>query len=113
MIYKVPMIVVTSIYNADNVEIGKQYLDSELTVTSLSDFFDQIHAHVLPTTSVILYRQDVKQFAKRLEIDNDMANVFKCIKYKLRAEYQVFKLRHNPRTLEFYGINTAFIIHQV
>lgn len=110
--YKVPMIVISPIYDENRTEIGKQYLDRTIRVNDLSEFYSAIRDTVKSYQSIILYRQDVNRFAYQLETDNDLYGIFKKIKCHLRSKYTVFKLRHNPRTLEFYGINTAFIIHQ-
>lgn len=111
--YKVPMIVISPIYDENRNEIGKQYLDSVVAVDNLNDFYCAIRNTVKSYQSIILYRQDVKRFAYQIEEDNEMSGVFKHIKCHLRSKFTVFKLRHDPRTLEFYGTNTAFIIHQV
>jgi hypothetical protein len=113
MFYKIPMIVISPVYDENRVEIGKQYLDRTVQVSDLNDFYTAIRDTVKSYQSIILYRQDVKRFAYQIEVDNDVAGVFKHIKSHLRTQYIVFKLRHDPRTLEFYGTNTAFIIHQV
>ena len=110
--YKIPVITITNVYDEDKV-IGTQYLDDEIEVENVFDFINTVTELVTDESSIILYRQDIKRFALRIENDFEETGVFKQIKCNLRQNYTVFKLRHNPRTLEFYGINTAFIIHKL
>lgn len=112
MSYRIPTIVISPIYDEGGNEIGKQYIDGIIDANDTYDFKSKVKQLVTDKQSIILYRQDVKQFAKRIECDMNTCNVFKSIKNTLRSEFTVFKLRHNPRTLEFYGKDTAFIIHK-
>lgn len=109
--YKVPMIAIKPIYSAENAIVGTEYLDAKLYVGKennlVDDFMRAVSEAVDKRRSIILYRQDVRAFA-------DYAGgkeAFREIKARLRGSYTVLKLKYNPRTQEFCGVKTAFIIH--
>lgn len=110
--YKIPAIIISNVYDEGKV-IGTQYIDSIIHADNYESFVDAVDDLITDTQSIILYRQDIKRFGLRVERDTEETSVFKQIKCYLRQNYTVFKLRHNPRTLEFYGVNTAFIIHKL
>ena len=110
--FNIPLIVVSNVYGENDNVIGTKYIDDTISVASVNEFLDKIDDYIRDNQSIILYRQDIKNFANKIEDYHEVSNIFKYIKCKLRLNYTVFKLRHNPRTLEFYGINTAFIIHK-
>lgn len=115
--YNVPIITVRPIYDATKTIIGTEYLDEDLYVDCealdpVDAFCQSIEYNIGKKESVILYRQDIKRFADLVESKHSTSkSIFKQIKCRLRAKYTVFKLRHNPRTLEWNGLNIAFIVH--
>ena len=113
--YKVPMIVINPIYSVDDVIVGTEYLDAKLYVEidgdPVEEFMDAVHEAVDKKRSIILYRQDVRSFTDRVGGIVSGKEVFRGIKAELRDKYTVLKLKYNPRTQEFCGVKTAFIIH--
>ncbi len=112
MMYKVPVIGINPVYDVDNTIFGTEYLDGTLYVSKSDDyvqsFMSAVNDLVNSDSSIILYRQDVRAFADKI----GGKEVFKQIKVALRDRYTVLKLRYNPRTQEYCGVKTAFIIHQ-
>jgi hypothetical protein len=115
---KIPVIRIEQVVSLTEKQIGIQYLDDIIDLTSvapsekLSVFIDEVRSRITPETSVILYRQDVKRLADTISngaIKSGMA--FREIKSTLRSLYTVLKLKYNPRTQEFCGAKTAFILH--
>ena len=109
---KVPMICVNPVYDNDENIIGTEYMDSVIGVEegeeAVDDWLDVIQYTINEKKSIILYRQDVRVFADKV----GGKQVFRDIKAGLRDRYTVLKLKYNPRTQEFCGEKTAFIIHK-
>lgn len=115
---KIPVIRIEKIVNENGKQLGIQYLDDIIDLTGVSKheklelFIDEVKSRITPESSVILYRQDVKRLADVISdgsIKSGMA--FREIKSALRSSYAVLKLKYNPRTQEFCGAKTAFILH--
>ena len=113
--YKVPVITVEPVRDLDSSIIGTAYLDNWLEFTDVMNpidgFMSTVESLIGKYQSIILYRQDVKRFADSINPDSSKS-VFKEIKCRLRADYTVLKLRHNPRTLQYNGLESAFIVHR-
>lgn len=110
--HKIPVIKVEQIIENDKI-VGIKYVDDKLVFDgAIVDFFEALETVVGPNSSAILYREDVKRFTDILE-DSEYSSreLYKEIKKRIRSKYSVLKLKFNPRTLEFCGIKTAFIIH--
>lgn len=116
--YQIPMIKVSPILNDSGRRVGMQYIDDVLIVSDSEDpvygFVNAVRAHIETYGSIILYRQDVKSYSDKFSSrSNKCKNIFNMIKSDLRSDYVVFKLRHNPRTFEWNGFRTAFIVHKM
>lgn len=113
MTYSLPVIKIQPVYayNTDTI-IGTQYVDDVLemkdTDFQIDYFMVKVDESISKFNSIILYRQDVRAFADTL----NGKEAFKQIKTLLRSKYTVLKLKYNPRSQEFCGLKTAFIIHQ-
>ncbi len=110
--YKVPMIAIKPIYASDDNIVGTEYLDAKLLVDDddgdpVENFMESASQVIDKKRSIILYRQDVRAFADKV----GGKEAFREIKAALRDKYTVLKLKYNPRTQEFCGLKTAFIIH--
>lgn len=106
---RVPFIQVEPVYDNEQTIVGTMYADDAfLCVDTVDDFVEAIDHYIDDYRSIILYRQDVREFADII----CGKEAFKQIKTILRSKYTVLKLKYNPRTQEFCGSKTAFIIHQ-
>ena len=126
IMYKVPYIRICPIFDIEQKNVGIQYKDYSFVfdeVHAIDNFLDNIDNIIDEKTSIILYRQDVKKFANLLakqECEDKIQNffnsrgkeIFKEIKDYLRTNYTVLKLRYDPRTQQYCGPKTAFIIHK-
>ena len=125
IMYKVPFISISPVYSHYDLDkvspdmimenrciVGTQYLDATFYIENsdspVADFLDAVDYAITAKQSVILYRQDVRAFADKI----GDKQVFRDIKAGLRDRYTVLKLKYNPRTQEFCGEKTAFIIHK-
>lgn len=110
-VYTVPMIKIEPICIEDEIG-GTQYLDDILVFdegeNAIDEFVNTVSSNVTKYNSIILYRQDVRAFADKI----GGKEAFRQIKAALRDRYTVLKLRYNPRTQEYCGVKTAFIIHK-
>ena len=112
----------------DDVAVGMQYLDSWMVVSgfdSVNDAFNKfktlINSVVTDKQSIILCRDDVKRFAKSISStlkENNQPSIgskaiFKELKDFLYCNYEVKRIILNPRTLEYYPLNKAFIINKL
>ena len=95
------------------------YRDTVLTVSGskrndkLDSLFYQLGILISDTSSVILYKEDVKRLADQLSGKSiSSKDIFQLIKHRIRAHYTVLKLSFDPRSLQFNGLKTAFIIHK-
>lgn len=115
---KINVIRINKILNEDGKQVGIQYVDDVIDLSpveqsnKLNGFIDFIDELISPDSSIILYRQDVKRLADKIS-DDYLASrdTFREIKSLLRSRYTVLKLSYNPRTQEFCGLKTAFILH--
>lgn len=109
---KVPMICVNPVYSVEDKIVGTEYLDAQIYVEECDDpieyWLTEVTSIINKRKSIILYRQDVRAFADKV----GGKDAFREIKIKLRERYLVLKLKYNPRTQEFCGMKTAFIIHK-
>lgn len=110
--HKIPVIKIDQVVSEDKI-VGIQYIDDALTFEGRIDaFFDSLDKVVGPQSSAILYREDVRRFTDSIEDSHySSRELYKEIKKRIRSKYSVLKLKFNPRTLEFCGIKTAFIVH--
>ena len=80
----------------------------------LDDLFEQLDSLVTDSSSIMLYKQDVRDLAVQLSgKSHSSKDMFHLIKQHIRSRYFVLKLTLDPRTLQFHGLKTAFIIHKV
>jgi hypothetical protein len=114
---KLPVVNVVPTLNDDNIT-GIVYSDDEYHIEGpkrcdkIDHLFSQISESVSDKSSILLYKEDVKRFADQLASKSHPSKeIFREIKARIRAEYTVLKLSFDPRTLQFNGIKTAFIIH--
>lgn len=120
-----PVVLVTPINIKDDVPSGIvpsgiQYLDDNFLLSNekrsekINELFDLIAQNVSDYSSILLYKEDVKRLADQLSSKSKSSKeIFHEIKYRIRANYHVLKLTFDPRTLQFNGLKTAFIIHKL
>ena len=117
---KIKYVTVSQIFNEDGKQIGMKYIDSCMKITNFETidqafdiFSNEINKVVTDTQSIILCRDDAKQFAKSVsKITKENVTVFKNLKDFLYNNYEVKRIILNPRTLEYYPMNKAFIINK-
>ena len=120
---KVNFIEVSQIMEGDRA-VGMQYLDKWMVVSGFTtveqafeNFKSVINTVVTDKQSIILCRDDVKRFCKTisLSLDNCISSkaIFSDLKYFLKGNYEVKRIILNPRTLEYYPQNKAFIINKL
>lgn len=119
---KLPAIIVENVSTTTDPSTtwtGIRYIDTKLTLTGekrsekVNMLFDKISELVTEHSSLLLYKEDVKRLADQLETKScSSKDIFLEIRRRIRAEYDVLKLTFNPRTLEFNGVKTCFIIHK-
>lgn len=115
-----PVVLVTPIELSENgTSSGIKYQDSffpllgEKRSEKINNLFELISENVTDTSSILLYKEDVKRLSDQLSGKSKSSkDIFQEIKQRIRADYQVLKLTLDPRTLQFNGIKTAFIIHK-
>jgi hypothetical protein len=119
-IASLPVVLVTPINLNKGKTAGIQYTDNEFRLESdkrsekINELFAQLDANVNDNSSILLYKEDVKRLADQLSgRSKSSKEIFDSIKQRLRANYHVLKLTFDPRTLQFNGVKTAFIVHKV
>lgn len=117
-ISKLPVVLVTPINLSNGKSSGIQYIDDSLLLEGNDRFekidflFDSFNRIVGENSSILLYKEDVKRLADQLSDETTSSKeIFREIKHRIRANYRVLKLSLDPRTLQFNGTKTAFIIH--
>lgn len=121
VIQSLPVVLVTPInLSEDGESSGIKYQDSvfpllgEKRSEKINNLFELISENVTDQSSILLYKEDVKRLADQLSGKSKSSkDIFQEIKQRIRAEYHVLKLTLDPRTLQFNGIKTAFIIHKL
>jgi hypothetical protein len=115
-----PVVFVTPINLHKGKSSGIQYTDNEFFLEGekrsekINELFALIENHVNDNASILLYKEDVKRLADQLSAKSKTSKeIFDTIKQRLRANYHVLKLAFDPRTLQFNGIKTAFIVHKM
>lgn len=104
--------------------IGMQYLDKWMVVSGFSsveeafeNFKALINTVITDKQSIILCRDDAKRFCKSITSNVDDCGkskvIFSDLKEFLRQNYEVKRIIMNPRTLEYYPLNKAFIINKL
>jgi len=100
-------------------EVSMFYQDSSISITGskrtekIDMLFDELDKLITENSSVLLYKEDVKRLADQLSGKSVTSKeVFQMIKQRIRSKYEVLKLNFDPRTLQFNGLKTAFIIHK-
>lgn len=112
----------------DNTAVGMKYVDNWMVISgfvsveeAFCKFKDVVNTIVTDNQSVILCRDDVKRFSKSISStlrENGSESpgsklIFKAFKDFLYNNYEVKRIIMNPRTLEYYPLNKAFIINKV
>lgn len=108
----------------DNKAVGMQYVDNWMVISNYSNideaFFNfktVINTIVTDKQSIILCRDDVKRFCKSIQQNlgdcGGSKTVFGKLKEFLYDNYEVKRIILNPRTLEYYPQNKAFIINKL
>lgn len=124
---KVKFVEVSQIMEND-AAIGMKYLDNWMVVSRFKNvdeafynFKIVVNTIVTDNQSIILCRDDVKRFAKSISNtirENGQESpgskiIFKAFKDFLYSNYEVKRIIMNPRTLEYYPLNKAFIINKL
>lgn len=115
-----PVVLVTPIDLSENgTSSGIKYQDSffpllgEKRSEKINNLFELISNNVSDTSSILLYKEDVKRLSDQLSGKSKSSKeIFNTIKQHIRGNYTVLKLSFDPRTLQFNGYKTAFIIHK-
>lgn len=115
-----PVVLVSPINLHQGKNSGIQYTDNEFVLSGekrsdkINSLFEHIDQYVSETGSILLYKEDVKRLADQLSGRSHPSKViFQEIKQRIRSKYTVLKLPLDPRTLQFNGIKTVFIIHAI
>lgn len=115
-----PVVLVTPTNLNNGKTSGIQYQDSIFPLLGdkrsekIDNMFELISENVNDNSSILLYKEDVKRLADQLSGKSKSSKeIFDAIKQRLRANYHVLKLTFDPRTLQFNGVKTAFIVHKV
>lgn len=115
-----PVVFVTPLNLNKGKSSGIQYTDNQFILEAdkrsekINELFAQLENHVSDNSSVLLYKEDVKRLADQLSGKSKSSKeIFDAIKQRLRANYHVLKLSFDPRTLQFNGVKTAFIVHKL
>lgn len=104
--------------------IGMQYLDNWMVVSNYKDvdeafynFRCMVNLLITDKRSIILCRDDVKRFCKVIQTNvgncGSSKTIFGRLKEFLHDNYEVKRIILNPRTLEYYPQNKAFIINKL
>lgn len=104
--------------------VGMQYLDNWMVVSNYKDIDEAfynfkcvINTIVTDNQSIILCRDDVKRFCKAIQTNvgdyESKKSIFGRLKEFLYNNYEVKRIILNPRTLEYYPQNKAFIINKL
>lgn len=115
-----PVVIVSPInLSEEGNSAGIKYQDSifpllgEKRSEKIDNMFVLINENVTDKSSILLYKEDVKRLADQLSGKSKSSKeIFQEIKQRIRADYHVLKLTFDPRTLQFNGLKTAFIIHK-
>ena len=75
---------------------------------NVDEFINQLKPLIHETQSIVLHRNDVKRFVD--SIPNSDKSLLDKIRRKLRIEFDVLRIRFNPRTMAYQ--DKAYIIHQ-
>ena len=125
---KVKFVKVQQIFDIESgVAVGMEYRDSWMVLEnfkSVEDAFERfkivVDCEITKKQSIILCRDDVKRFAKAIAaevLENsskaDSKSIFRYFKEFLYDNYEVKRIILNPRTLEYYPMNKAFIINKL
>lgn len=108
----------------DGKPIGMQYLDNWMVVSNYKNIDEAfynfkcvINTLVTDNQSIILCRDDVKRFCKAIQTNvgdtESKKSIFGRLKEFLHDNYEVKRIILNPRTLEYYPQNKAFIINKL
>lgn len=108
----------------DGRAVGMQYLDNWMVVSNYKDIDEAfynfkcvINTIVTDNQSIILCRDDVKRFCKAIQTNvgdyESKKSIFGRLKEFLYNNYEVKRIILNPRTLEYYPQNKAFIINKL
>jgi hypothetical protein len=108
----------------DERPVGMQYRDNWMVVTNFKskdeafyNFKIIINSLITTKQSIILCRDDVRKFsssiAKSLGDGVCSRTIFSELKDFLKQNYDVKRIKLNPRTLEYRSINKSFIIHKL
>jgi hypothetical protein len=104
--------------------VGMQYLDNWMVVSNYKDIDEAfynfkcvVNTIVTDKQSIILCRDDVKRFCKAIQSNvgncGSSKTIFGRLKEFLHDNYEVKRIILNPRTLEYYPQNKAFIINKL
>lgn len=122
---KVNFVKISEIFDDQGDSIGKQYIDSWMVISNyhsveeaFNSFRNAVNDVVTDDQSIIMCRDDVRKFASA--IANSKANtervssteIFSMLKSFLKDCYDVKRIKLNPRTLEYRGLNKSFLIHK-
>ena len=113
LLIKVPYVLVQPTENG--IQYIDKYieLDGEKRADKINQLFKTIDSAITEKSSILLYRQDIKRASDQLSGKSiSSKEIFNLIKSRIRANYEVLKLTFDPRTLQFNGYKTAFIIHK-
>ena len=125
---KVKFVKVQQIFDIEKgIAVGMEYRDSWMILenfNSVEDAFDRfkivVDLEITKDQSIILCRDDVKRFAKAIAQEvleqsskADSKLIFRYFKEFLHNNYEVKRIILNPRTLEYYPMNKAFIINKL
>jgi hypothetical protein len=81
--------------------------------TTLNEFVENLAPFITDYQSIILQRSDLLRFVDELDIDDKFTAklLFEKLRRRLRREFDVIRIRFNPRTLVLQ--DKSYIIHKL
>lgn len=98
---------------------GVEYVDATETIEHFDNYEDNVNEliatlneHIDDNQSVVLHRNELLRFIDSVSDHTDLSNkeLFNKIRRRIRLEFDVCRLRFNPRTL--VRNDKSFIIHK-
>ena len=96
-----------------------EYHDTTVKIDHFDNYEDNVNEliatlneYILDNQSIILHRNDLLRFIDAISDNQDLSNkeLFNKIRRRLRQEFDVCRIRFNPRTLALQ--DKSFIIHK-
>lgn len=96
-----------------------EYVDTNVKIEHFDNYEDNVNEliatlneYILDNQSIILHRNELLRFVDAISDNQNLSNkeLFNKIRRRLRMEYDVCRIRFNPRTMALH--DKTFIIHK-